>query len=101
MSIYRWLFEGMFDVEDKAVIYLFTAGHSAWAAYPEYDEVWIDLMPINTIDTYIKGKLATAGMKEQPSKTCPDWMCNYCAFTDVCTYHTPKEEEHHEFGNEK
>ena len=102
MSIYKWLFEGLFDIEDKGVIYLFTPGHSAWAAYPEYQEVWLDLLPISTIDQYIKGKLAVTKAKEQPAKDCPAWLCNYCPFTEACTHFVPKEEDcHKEFGNEE
>ncbi len=95
MSIYRWLFQGMFDIEDKGVIYLFTPGHSAWAAYPEYQEVWIDLLPISTIDQYIKGKLAVTKAPEQPEKDCPDWLCNYCNFQEACTHYSVPEEECH------
>ena len=101
LSIYRWLFDGLFDIEDKAVIYRFTPGHSAWAAYPEYDETWLDLLPISTMDTYIKGKIAVTSQKEQPPKDCPDWLCNYCPYTDTCTHYTPKKEECMKgFGNE-
>lgn len=101
MSIYRWLFEGLFDIEDKGVIYLFTPGHASYAAYPEYNEVWLDLTPINIIDTYIKGKLSVANQRVQPDKDCPDWMCRFCSFTEVCTHYTkPEEECHKEFSNE-
>jgi CRISPR/Cas system-associated exonuclease Cas4 (RecB family) len=101
MSIYRWLFEGMFDIEDKGVIYLFTPGHSSWAAYDEMQEVWIDLLPISTVDTYIKGKIAVTKQKEQPEMDCPKWLCSYCAFTEACTHYTvPEEECTKEFKNE-
>jgi len=101
MSIYRWLFDGMFDIEDKGVVYLFTPGHSSWAAYPEYQEVWLDLLPISTIDTYIKGKIAITKQKEQPENDCPKWLCNYCNFQEVCTHYTvPPEECHKDFGDE-
>ena len=101
MSIYRWLFDGMFNIEDKGVIYLFTPGHSAWATYPEYDEVWLDLSPVHLIDTYIKGKLKVAEAAEQPDNTCPKWLCNYCNFQEVCThYKAPPEEDHKEFKDE-
>ena len=95
MSIYRWLFEGMFDIEDKGVIYLFTPGHASYAAYPEMQEVWLDLLPIKTMDTYIKGKLAVTKLPEQPEKDCPDWLCNYCNFQEACTYYKKPEEECH------
>ena len=102
MSIYRWLFEGLFDIEDKGVIYLFTPGHSAWAAYDEAQEVWLNLLPISTMDTYIKGKLLAAENDIQPDNTCPAWLCNYCNFQEACTYYKkPEEECHKEFTNEK
>ena len=93
MSIYRWLFKGMFDVEDKGVIYLFTPGHASYDAYPEYQEVWLDLSPIDIIDGYITGKLAAGRADKQPKKDCPAWLCNFCNYREVCTYYdTPKEE---------
>ena len=102
MSIYRWLFKGLFDIEDKGVIYLFTPGHASYAAYPEMQEVWLDLLPVSTIDTYIKGKLAVTKQKEQPEKDCEDWLCNYCSFQEACTHYvTPPEQCNKGFGNEK
>lgn len=102
MSIYRWLFKGLFDIEDKGVIYLFTPGHASYAAYPEMQEVWLDLLPISTIDTYIKGKLAVTKQKEQPEKDCPDWLCNYCSFQEACTHYVvPPEQCTKGFSNEK
>ena len=102
MSIYRRLFDGMFDIEDKGVIYLFTPGHASYAAYPEYQEVWVDLLPMSTIDTYIKGKMAVTKLPTQPAKDCPDWMCNYCSYQDACGhYEKPPEECHKEFKDEK
>jgi len=93
MSIYRWLFKGLFDIEDKGVIYLFTAGHASYDKYPEYQEVWLDLTPIDIIEGYIQGKLAAGRADKQPKKDCPEWLCNYCSFQEACTYYeTPKEE---------
>jgi len=101
MSIYRWLFEGMFDIEDKGVIYLFTPGHSSWAGYDEMQEVWLDLLPITTVDTYIKGKLAVTQLPVQPEKDCPEWMCKFCNYQEACTYYEIPEEEVHDFGKEQ
>ena len=95
MSVYRWLFEGMFDIEDKGVIYLFTPGHASYAAYPEMQEVWLDLLPISTIDQYIKGKIAVTKAPEQPENDCPAWLCNYCSFQEACTHYVVPEEECH------
>ena len=104
LSIYRWLFKGLFDIEDKAVIYLIVPGHVGYAAYPEYQEVWMDLLPISTIDSYIKGKLAVAEADVEPDCDCNrDWMCRFCPYSDVCTHTSvvPKEEDCHKgFGNE-
>ena len=93
MSIYRWLFEGMFDIEDKGVIYLFTPGHATYSTYPEYQEVWIDLLPISTIDQYIRGKLSVIKGDTQPPKDCANWMCTYCDYKEACTYYEEPEEE--------
>jgi len=104
LSIYRWLFEGMFDIEDKAVIYLIIPGHMSYSPLPEYSEVWLDLLPISTIDQYIKGKLAVVEGDEAPECDCNKaWMCRYCPFWDVCDESTEKhkvEEEVHEFTQE-
>ena len=94
MSIYRWLFQDMFDIEDNAVIYRFTPDHSKWAPYPEYSEEWLQLMPIKIVETYIKGKIGGTKMKEQPSKDCPDWLCDYCEYRDACTYINKEETAH-------
>ena len=95
MSIYRWLFEGMFNIEDKGVIYLFTPGHASYSKYPEMQEVWMDLLPISTIDQYIKGKIAVTKAPEQPEMDCQKWLCNYCSFTEACNHYKKPEEECH------
>jgi len=92
MSIYRWLFEGMFDIEDKAVIYLFVPGHSSWEKFPEYQEVFLDLHSIDFVGKYIKEKLIEVNLEEQPENTCPAWLCNFCDYTDVCGYYEEPEE---------
>ena len=99
MSIYRWLFEGMFDIDDKAVIYLFVPGHSSWAKYPEKQEVWLDLKPIKEVDTYIKRKINLARAPEQPARDCPEWMCKFCDFHKACKY-APEETKEAEFKDE-
>ena len=83
----------MFDIEDKGVIYLFTPGHASYAPYPEMQEVWLDLLPISTIDTYIKGKIAVTKQATQPEKDCEDWLCKYCPYQEACTYYKKEQEE--------
>lgn len=99
MSIYRWLFEGLFEIDDKGVIYLFVPGHSSWSPYQEMQEVWLDLLPINIIDNYIKSKVQSSRQEKQPDKDCPEWLCNYCEYTSVCNY-GPKEKDTSGFGDE-
>ncbi len=104
LSIYRWLFKGMFDIEDKAVIYLIIPGHMSYSPLPEYQEVWLDLLPISTIDTYIKGKLTVAEGDTPPECDCNKaWMCRFCPFSMTCQESTEinKEENNHEFTDEK
>ena len=86
MSIYRWLFQDLFDIEDKAVIYLFINGHTAREQFPEYQEVWLDLLPINITQTYINGKIDTALAATPPTKDCEDWLCGYCEVKEHCPY---------------
>lgn len=89
LSIYRWLFKGLFDIEDKAVIYLFVMGHTAREAkkgIPEVSEQWIDLLPVAQTETIIQGKLAIAQAEKPPKIDCPKWKCckDYCDMYDVC-----------------
>jgi hypothetical protein len=91
MSIYRWLFEGLFDIEDKAVIYLFVQGHSKREAFPEYQEVWLDLLPINIVQTYIEGKINTALADTPPTRDCEDWLCDYCEVSEHCPFINKKQ----------
>ena len=103
LSIYRWLFEGMFDIEDKAVIFMIIPGHASYSPLPEYSEVWLDLLPIATVDQYIKGKLKIAEGDEAPDCDCDKaWMCRFCPFSKTCVESTelPGEEAIHEFGKE-
>ena len=94
MSLYRWLFQGMYDVEDKAVIYLIIPGHNSYDPLPEMQEVWLDLLPITTVDQYIKGKLAIAEGDDEPDCDCNKaWMCRFCPFGSTCTESTEKDKE--------
>lgn len=95
LSIYRWLFKGLFDIEDKAVVYLFVMGHSAREAkkgIPEVSEQWLDLLPVDTVETIIQGKLAIAKDTTPPKLDCPTaWKCkDYCDMSDVCPYYQGK-----------
>jgi len=87
MSIYRWLFQDMFDIDDTAVIYLFVAGHTKREKFMEVSEQWIELLPIKSVDDLIKGKLAVARSDTPPSLDCPDWLCPFCEFKPVCEKH--------------
>jgi len=99
LSIYRWLFNEMFNIDDKAVIYLFTAGRPNYAKYPEYQEVWVDLLPVLTVDTYIKSKIAQAKQDKPPTRDCAAWLCDYCEYHDACPY-APEEKKTGGFGDE-
>jgi len=93
LSAYRWLFDGMFDIDDKAVIYLFVNGHTAKEKFPEYQEVWLDLLPTHIVQEYIQGKLAQAKAKTEPIKDCPTWLCGYCEYSSLCPTKTRKAQE--------
>lgn len=90
LSIYRWLFDGMFDIDDKAVIYLFVAGHTKRERFDEVSEQWLELLPIKAVDDMIKGKLAIIRSKTPPTIDCPDWLCPFCEFKSVCTKYKEK-----------
>lgn len=93
MSLYRWLFQGLFDIEDKAVIYLFTPGHAAYEKFPEYQEVWLNLLPIHTMETYVQGKILITKQETQPENDCPAWMCNYCSYQEACGHYEKPPEQ--------
>jgi len=85
LSIYRWLYEGMFDIEDKATIYLFMNGHTARSKYPEYQEVYLTLLPINVVESYISNKIMVATHDNPPAVDCNiHWMCDYCNAKQYC-----------------
>lgn len=92
LSIYRWLFEDMFNIHDIGTILLIAAGHVGYYKYPEYQEYPLTLMPINVIDYYIKNKIKLARQKEQPEKDCPEWLCKFCDFSKVCNYYKEDKE---------
>jgi len=93
LSIYRWLFSDLFPaIDDKAVIYLWCIGHSAREQFPEVSEVWLDLLPVNIVETYIQGKINTALGDKAPKVDCEGWMCGYCNVADSCPHNQGKEE---------
>jgi len=108
LSIYRWLYNGLFEIEDKAVIYLFVMGHSAREekkGIPEVSEQWLDLLPISSTETIIQGKLAIAKAATPPELDCPTvWKCkDYCDMNTVCPYYLGKlsgKRPKAEFGDE-
>jgi CRISPR/Cas system-associated exonuclease Cas4 (RecB family) len=92
------LFEGLFDIDDTGVIYLFTPDHSSWSKYPECQEIHLNLHNVDFIRDYIAKKVDVTTLKEQPKKDCPAWLCKFCEYKDACSY--IKEEEKVEFGDE-
>lgn len=84
LSIYRWLFDGMFDIEDNAVIYLWVMGHTKREAFPEVSEVPIKLIPKAEIEEYVTNKLATANNETPPKHDCESWLCDYCEVSQHC-----------------
>ena len=86
LSIYRWLFDGLFNIEDRGTIYLFMNGHTARSKYPEFQEVYLDLLPINVVESYLRNKIMVATQDTPPKKDCEDWMCGYCSAKDNCPF---------------
>ena len=90
MSLYRWLFEGMFDIQDEAVIYLFTAGHTSREAFPEYQTVPLQLMPLEEAKQYVVDKIKS--VETEPEVDCEtNWLCSYCEYKDFCPKMNTKE----------
>ncbi len=101
LSIYRWLFNDLFDIEDKAVIYLFVMGHTireAKKGIPEVSEQWIDLIPTKQVETILQGKIAIATHDKAPVMDCPTvWKCEkYCDMKEVCPHYKKKSTPEHE-----
>ena len=91
-SMYRWLFQGLFDIEDEGVIYLFTAGHSAREQFPEMQTVPLQLMSIDSTDKYIQNKLLA--VQSEPEVDCEtSWLCGYCDYKDYCPFMNHKAGE--------
>lgn len=89
LSIYRWLFEGLFDIDDVATIYLWVMGHSGRdkaQGIPETSEVDIRLIPMKNIEQDIKRTIEIAYGDTPPEKDCEDWLCDYCEYKDVCPF---------------
>jgi len=101
LSIYRWLFDGLFDIEDKAVIYLFMNGHTARSKYPEMQEVWLNLLPVKTIESLITNKIMVATGDKAPPVDCETvWLCNYCSARNYCPADIAKNKKKGGFADE-
>lgn len=88
LSIYRWLFQDLFDIADEAVIYLWVMGHTKREAFPEVSEVPLRLIPIEQIETYVDQKIAITQLEEPPRNDCETWLCDYCEVH----MHCPKQQ---------
>lgn len=87
LSIYRWLFKDMFEIQDDAIIYLWVMGHTKRESFPEVSEVPLKLMPIPETEQYISEKIKVALADNPPEFDCESWLCDYC---DV-EHHCPKK----------
>ena len=95
LSIYRWLFDGMFEIEDTAVIYLWVMGHTKREPFPEISEVPIKLIPKDEITKYVNDKLDMAMSDTPPKPDCESWLCEYCEVAQHC----PQQKHlHNPFG---
>lgn len=85
LSIYRWLFKDLFDIQDKAIIYLWVMGHTAREKFPEVSEVELELKPIKEVERYINSKIKIMNQEEPPACDCDtSWLCNYCDVQEHC-----------------
>jgi len=87
LSIYRWLFKGLFNIADDAIIFLFMSGHTKRSKYPEYQEFDITLLEDDVIERYIKDKIDIVTSPEIPTMDCDtNWQCDYCNVCNSCPY---------------
>jgi hypothetical protein len=86
LSIYRWLFNPLFDIDDIATIYLFNVCHTRQSKIPfDYTQVDIRLLSIAETEEYIKNKIRDVLKIEKENKPdCPYWLCDYCQAVNVC-----------------
>lgn len=80
MSIYRWLFSELFEIDDKAYVLFVSQSNNVQEAYP------IELMSIEETERYIEDKLFAIDQNE--SVDCNDGVkynsCTYCSY--VCAH---------------
>ncbi|MCI4436678.1 MAG: PD-(D/E)XK nuclease family protein [Ignisphaera sp.] len=94
LSIYRWLFDGLFEIQDEATIFLFMAGHKSFEKYPEMQEVAIELLPIEDVEAYLIDKIAAATGSSIPELDCNlKWQCSYCDCAAYCPYQKSLESD--------
>lgn len=84
LSIYRWLFKDMFEIEDEAIIYLWVMGHTRRESFPEISEVPLKLIPLKEVEEYIDYKLGVANSPTPPTPDCEAWLCDYCDLFQHC-----------------
>ena len=93
MSIYRWLFKDLFDIQDTAIIYLWVLGHTSREKFPETSEVPLKLKSLKDTEKYINSKIKVAKQKKEPECDCDtSWLCNYCEVAEFC----PKQKHLHD-----
>jgi hypothetical protein len=92
LSIYRWMFEKMFNkIDDEAIIYLWVMGHTKREQFPEVSEVRLGLRSSEETERYINYKLEVAASEVPPSIDCDvAWMCDYCDACSQCPEYTRK-----------
>lgn len=89
LSIYKWLFKNLFNIHNKATIYLWVVGHTqAEKRYniPEYTEVELELLSDRAVEHRIKKVIEVAASDTPPPKDCEEFLCNYCEYKDVCPF---------------
>lgn len=87
LSIYRWLYQNMFNISDDATIYLFMLGYSKRSKYGPYEEASIRLVPVEFVEKYIEDKIDVALGDVEPPMDCNlAWQCDYCNVREFCPF---------------
>jgi len=80
MSIYRWLLQDMYDINDTAYVLFISQSNNEEHEYP------VELMSVEDVEEFISAKLYAASQIELPD--CNDSAkynsCTYCTF--VCSH---------------
>lgn len=89
LSIYKWLFDGLFNISSYAKIYIWVAGYMPMykeMGIPEKKIVNINLHDKEYVEKHINKCIEVVKSETPPENDCNSNHCNYCDYKDVCPF---------------